>query len=696
MMKTIPLLIALFLLCLIPPALSQEEYLTAGVDRQNTYDQGGTGNWPQTPTTYTRAGSIDSYFPVVGDIDNDGTQEIIYINNDLLTITNFTDDVGLVTEQTVAHGDTKIGTSQYYPTPYLIDDDDDNTPEVVSWNGSHMLVFRYNGSEVVLNKSAALNIDITANPTISNKYPVIKCAKGNQMASGNDTCVMVVNNRTGGVSEQFFVAYDIDAGTTSNTSVIIPNGNADTQFHNTHAFDGDSDGSLEFYQSEVDAANGDLRVYEIEVSATGIISVTLIKLHAIANNRPFTDIIVNRLDGATPMITWGYSSDATNYDAYTILASDGSLVSNSYCTVLTCPEGDMMSANLFVDDGTYGSYSGDVCYYLRNYDNNDPGVNIDTVHCLSQYAGSDHAETEVSNTVNFTNRPIIHTASMTGTGGLLTPKFILQGGTKQSNPILAGTDVCIPVDAQNDGGLDIICSNATVLTYYDDNVSNTNTQILQYTRTSGNPICNNTKVIYQVSVSDDESDAATCNIEVSYINGTSVYNSSNVSVTTPGTATFDYTFNSPSGTDAYTVTMNCKDQYHDTYTSITDSVWTSLPPGCYGFNENPFTNESITEDSETDQDIDDNFDSTVGILLGTSSKLRTIAGLAIVIGIMMAAGIRFRNGIVGAIAGIIALIMVTFIGLLSPYILIVTLIGMVLIIILAKMVFGSGGGGDGG
>ncbi len=571
------LTITLILIVLLPLFVSAdpEQYLTSGVSRDNTYQQDGTGVWTgRTPTTYVRTPGIgiQSYFPLVGDVDGDNANEIVIIADDQLQILNYTTGVGVILEQGVTHGNTTLNTDTYYITPYLLDTDSDGTYEIISNNITHFMMYSWNGTQIVINQSASTSLNLTADFNQMNVYPSIKCAQGNQWESGNDTCVMIITNRSGATAFPIIEVYDLDSGVLRESSVAVGIANDDTTFKSTHLADGDNDGFLEVYQAYNDVPNGDLRVYEIEVSSTAI-TWTLLITHALAPNRPFTDIIVNNMDGTLSNgmeITWGYSSDGTNFDAYTIRADGGAVVDASYCTVLTCPEGDMLGANMFLPSTTtYTEFTGDVCYYLRNWEENDPGANIDTIHCFSIFAGSDRTETEVINVAhNFTRRPIVHEAQLHGSIGLLTQRFTTEGDVLQGTPAFTETDVIIPVDYQQSGTLDMIGMNASRLVYYDDAYTNQNVVIVSSSPDTGNPVCFGELLTIKLTLLDAESDLGRCHIQETWSNGTQKSIQSNTSFAlTPISLNY---YADETGT--FPLNLRCRDQFHTEYASRTYTV----------------------------------------------------------------------------------------------------------------------------
>ena len=91
--------------------------------------------------------------------------------------------------------------------------------------------------------------------------------------------------------------------------------------------------------------------------------------------------------------------------------------------------------------------------------------------------------------------------------------------------------------------------------------------------------------------------------------------------------------------------------------------------------------------------VDDDIEASLGILLGTSTQLKLIVGIALLIGIMVAVAQHTHNGFVLAGTGILGAIMLTFLGLLPTSIIIVILFGFIFLIFVGKFLLSPGNGG---
>jgi len=688
MNKTFMITLSLLILLLPFVVADAEQYLVGGVTKDSTYNQDGTGVWTgRAGVIYTRGFTdIISRYALIGDVDDDGDNEIVILADDNLEILNYTTGLGLISEQSISHGSTSV----YSVTPALFDTDGDGILEIISSNITHMLMYSWNGTEIVLNQSAATLLNAsTLNPSFNN--PVIKCAQGIQWSTGKDTCIIPLGNRTGMSGRTAFIAFNLDDNTVAGSTSTTGHSTNDPSMKNTHLADGDGDGYLEVYAAREDLNNGYMMVYKVEVGAT--VTITELFYHDRDAQEDHTDIIVNDLygDGGDLDITFGYTDDQVNYDAATYNANTGAVRDTSYCTVLTCPEGNVPSENMWVaEDTTYSSYTGDVCYYLRNYEENDPGVNIDSVFCVSQYAGAGYKETEVSNTINFTGRPLIHVASLHGVGGPLTPRFTIQGSTKEVLPVLTDA-VNVPVDAQQSGSLDIVGLTNTMMYYYDDAYTNQQVNIISNVIDTGNPVCQGEIVGITSGLEDDENDAGRCYINEQYGNATQISNTTNVSFGSGQVSVLQNYFADQTGT--FILKIRCSDQYHydsspneESYTiQVTDDITLCNIKG-----SNPVIIMVIPDDEEEDAnfiiDQGDELMETFGLKSRLAKTLIVLIALMIICvgsAIAMATG-GVGSGAITTIEGIIVISVLSiafYLGWMSAIPLV--LIGLLLVVVVA-------------
>ena len=105
-----------------------------------------------------------------------------------------------------------------------------------------------------------------------------------------------------------------------------------------------------------------------------------------------------------------------------------------------------------------------------------------------------------------------------------------------------------------------------------------------------------------------------------------------------------------------------------------------------------------SEGSSAEQSTNDAIENTFGELFGSGSssdKLKMIVGIALIIGIIMAVAAYTSNGIVLAAVGILAAIMITFMGLLPVSVLLIILVSLVLLIFIGSKIMGGSSQGGG-
>lgn len=683
------LTLTLFFLILITPANADTEYLTWGVTRDNTFQTSGTGTWTgRTPVTSTR-NEIYTSPPLTADVDNDNINEIIIMINNTLSIYNYTTGTGLILED-----DYNIGTALYftsipfYQTPGLLDYDNDGFTEIILTNHSHMLTLNHTGNLITLEQSTTTNLGTGSGDTI-NRYPIIKCSPGSTWITNNDSCVVPTRNRTGVEESLCLTYYDLDSNTARfGCYGAVPL--SDTKERNTHLADADADGNNEAYFTYEE--NNDLWVMEAEISSTGNVTLTRLYEQAEGAGAAFTDIIINNLEPDSGLeITWGYTADGTNWDAHTI-DSDAAEVDASYCTVLTCPEGTMASTNLVeASDTTYCDYVGDVYYYIRNPTQSDPGPNIDTILCISRYAGSSTQENTVSSTLNYSGQFYIHESDLYGSTGLLTSARGIQGTTVQTFPLVVGQSWLVPVDYQLTGSLDLIGVRRFVdLTYYDDAYTNQQVNIDSLSWDTGNPLCQGEIPTFTLELSDDENDVGYCHIRETWGNGTVIALHDNSSFVTPGSVNLDY-FADTVGT--FFLNFRCQDQYNrDSYESVSYTVSVSNDTTLCNVKGNDPGGEEFLSDAEAIEDaaFDDNVDDVFADIGIVSQKAKTMFWLLVMIAVAFLTFSSMRNspalGYVIAIIETFMLILGWVLGMVGTVILVI--VGLICSLLLVMMFTG--------
>ena len=214
------------------------------------------------------------------------------------------------------------------------------------------------------------------------------------------------------------------------------------------------------------------------------------------------------------------------------------------------------------------------------------------------------------------------------------------------------------------------------------------------------PICLNTTVTYsaqqcgipgECNYNDDSTNqrlASSCGLNSSFMD----YGTWNA-----GSPTFQCYYNV---TGVYSLTIYLQDEAHPTdFSQFNPTVITvNVIDGVDGLTCNTGSDvgvgeeEPLTADAEAEaaaDAVDDSMDSTLDILLGTSTTLKFIVGVAIVIGIILMAAQYTQNGLILAIIGMFGVIIVTLLGLMPIYLLILMILIMLLLVILAKTILNT-------
>jgi len=674
------ILLLLSILAIPLTVADAEQYLTLGNTRTNAYYENTEGIWDtQTPIQYPRTyNKIQTYTPLVADVDNDTQQEIIIIADDNLIILNFTRGTGLIEESSITHGNTSLQTRDYQITPYIIDYDSDDYNEIITFNWTHFITIGYNGTAYNIDQTQTTGLGTIPPSLPTNTKPVIKCAPGNNWATNNATCIVFINNRTV-TSDLVSCAYDINANTVTCKKVLSAP-NQDLAFHNTHLADTDGNGYVEAYIAYKDAPNGDQEVWVTELSSAFTLTNSQVYDHALASNRQFNDISIIDIDanaGNGLEIVWYYQSGAQpDYEAIAITRT-GTLIDNSF--FLNNPEGDLLSANTFQVESNVRSVftyltavqSPGACAYITDHTNDDKIV------CVSRYTGSGSVINTVTNANNHTTSPLVHTADLTSNDGIsvLTPLSLVDSVVYMN---IVGADTIIPVDAEKTGLSDLISLSTSTIKYYDDAYTNLNTDITRRVIDPKSPMCQYETATITLTVYDKEGDTGTCLLEEYYQNGTLVSSPSNATFQflndANSTSVNLYYYGDVVGTR--TLKVRCKDQYHSSYDSESKVYSISnntdvcnLPGGDVDDTEFQTSTDDL-EDSEFDDDVDELLDG-----LGIASK--SARNIIAIIAVFLIAILVFvkSNSIMLAVCSIPATLIVAFLlGLVSIFPLVVLIL----------------------
>jgi len=133
------------------------------------------------------------------------------------------------------------------------------------------------------------------------------------------------------------------------------------------------------------------------------------------------------------------------------------------------------------------------------------------------------------------------------------------------------------------------------------------------------------------------------------------------------------------------------DNLNQTCTKDTDCDFTN--PFCYSgiCIKGWFSGVPITNATAAQQQVDDAFDSTIGIIFGTSTLLKFLISIALIIGIMITVAQKTSSSVVIGLSGLMMTIFVTVSGLMPIYVLILIVISSIGFVAMKTFVPTGGG-----
>ena len=666
-MKKLIILLILTMLILTVGVTAEEQYLTKGLFRNSAYSVDGTGLWNTDTTAQSYIGNfVDGVTPVIDDINNDGTNDIIIINGGELSVLDYDGNV-------LALQDSIVVTNPLIQTVGLIDYDNDNLTEIIIATQTNISVYEFNSSDQLSLQNTTAH-GLTYYTTLGTPYPTIKCAVSTIWADNKDRCVMVfpINGNT------YLVEYQPDTNTNTTNAVGVASTLVPMKGYSINIIDVDNDGSQEIVygllQRNVNPRN--FRIFITDINGTGSVSTSNIYTHnnVVSGDYANSDILVTNLDGALGNgyeINFAHETSANNWEVMTIDYSGTEDVPIGGYFV-TNPNGQVSRNGFLASDTTYSEDEQDPCWYLR-----DSSDNKDTVMCVTQKAGSNGQETDITNTNNLTNPFYIHEVNLLGGTGILTSAFYVSGTTVSNYPSITTEQYLIPVDYQINGGIDVIGVSSLLMSYYDDEVLNEQVTMSSVEVCPINNVCENSVATIKYGISDAESNTGYCTYTETYINDTSITtfaNKSFLATTTSVTATY-----TADATGSFKIVTNCTDSYNTDnpvskeYIIIVSNDTSTCnnydTTNCYS--ENFVSTSAQTSQDDFDTALDD-FYTDMGV---ESSGAKNILGLLVII--FTAIAIFKLSGSIemsmggGVVGGIIAVSL----GLLSilPFVIIIIL-----------------------
>lgn len=550
------ILITLFLL--LPSALALGEYYAPGTQTYNleglwsTNIQEGTEGITANQALVTFNGSWTS--PLVGDLDNDGLNEIVVIdgsNVELYQNKTLEGLAGQPAEDPVQHA-------------ILFDIDGDDTLEVLTVGGDKYSIFDYNGTALTLTNNYTI-----LNSTGADSYQYM-------IGCGTTERCIIVNARTkGGVpsTESIYAMRANSSGVYNSTTLKTSQNNGDYTLPKIRAVSYENmDGSgNQFVFSSYDGGFLDVCYWYVSMTDN---SVTEDFQKCISASQIFGD--TGRDDFTSPLVgefsptdsgrevVMAYQADSAQEFEMILYASNGVEIDDY--PDLTFTQGTIISnpvrANVF--DGTSGNR--DFCV-LGYWTQNDELKLL----CGSAVADEDEAEFDYDGTAydlsetDFYPINLLHAVQIDDSlqNGIDTHEFLTPYGifsidfgvlddTLEAEGLITDfqNGIAIPTDAEQTGYFDILYRTESALIYFDDGFTNTQTSIRSSSLTP-TPLCTGRVYTLTITVQDIDGDTSTCWVEIEDEGAVSLQNLTNKTGTS--TIAFYYTPTTTSGLEFGTI-----------------------------------------------------------------------------------------------------------------------------------------------
>lgn len=517
-------IIILSILLLIPIAFAQTETEYPNTGGIGTDFLQGPGGFDTTvlSTTKTRPLTAGAHVPLVADLDGDGVNEIIVVDDG---------SISLFTNASLTVVDSITLISATTSPPIVVDIDGDGFKEILianeKFSNGNVTILEFNGTSFkIQNEIDISNIGFPTAATGTVEV-LIQCSDDRGGTESVSCLYVAVNSPAGAGTREVLVTGFNATDTTGSFTSFIPTTNSDVDYCTPQVpvmsfadFDGDGRGEFIFSMGIFEFGAGDeLKIFyfdvaeDLTVTAESIspISFTLgfnptgesgtdcesgvfgrfISSPVVANldNAPangLETLVAINLDADDFVLKVFRSNGAVRDTHPGVFNADGELLGNP------------MLANVFGDTG-----SNDYCAFAQDTDEG-----LLKIVCGSLLTGKIlntkefgfilTDEFNLSTTYNFPNT-IAHMAEMQedsidiGQGFTKTTELIVAHGVFQitdndfdgpgfPDPFdgnemirifeLPAESACIVVDAEKTGSSDIICVKSTAIQYIDDNIVN--------------------------------------------------------------------------------------------------------------------------------------------------------------------------------------------------------------------------------
>ena len=656
--------------------------------------------------------------PLVGDLDNDGINEIVAIGGQTINIFQGS-------SLTIKTGSSAIATIDH---AILYDIDGDDTLEVITTGGSYLTIFDFNGT----------TLSLTSNFTM----PYLSADTEEFMIGcrGTNDCLLVTAPFSSGVPsvESLYVARFTSAGIYNNTEVKTNINNGDYYLPRIRCVttaDYDDDGTTEFiftaygysntnlctWWIDTDAITGITEEYE-ECFSAGDIALDY-KRHDFSCpsvydydvGEPGLETVIAYQEGGTDdfeirIFDSGMGdSDIDTIDTHYTVFNDGHLISN------------IMRINAFGD-------TGQTDYCALGVDTSDDEI---VLLCGSQMTGSflglgDTASFEYDGSLYYdlsdeenlyvTSSMAIQSVSTTTSGTnldeILTPYGVFYIDYEGDDELLPLYDIpysdgsAVSSDVEQVSRDDILyLTNSGLLWYIDDGFVNQPGEIDEWEVDPCDAVWKqNTSVGITLKLYDDEGDLVQGRAILYEGDANEQDTGWTANVSSGSTVNFFFD-GGANQTGIGTLSLYARDSENPT---VNDSVNIAFSVGTDGVEFGDCTqsgDETTSADEEEEDDAqtgitgsgltDAEIEQTIGLLWTSNSRLKLLLGIIIVILIMVRVASWTSNGIAILAGGVLGLILASALTLVSTYMMVLVLVALALLAILGNKIMGTDSQGGG-
>lgn len=593
------ILISLFVLLSIVVAGS--DYLNVGVNNDAEYNtvHADFYNRAGKITTDSRSSVATAWAPLVGDLDNNGTREIIYITTSGFDLYEYVP--GVLVPKAGYPFSGQIG------PPILFDIDGDGKEELIAVNGSHIDIIEYSGG--TLSQQMALDW-ISSSPNYVDGEAVMACRAENE-------CLLVTTDSIGRLftGHNRLKAYWF-SGTELNNTLNIADLVSNNQFYcmpdirSMPVSDHKLISNEKFFFSvmETDITSNDyIQVYSIWMNDTSPHNLALFSSNV--------DVEHYGLSTAQTCTAGRYGEHFTspvvgNTEVVGVGAGNEEEIHIGYLDVSDAPTINQLSSNLIsynersaqfffsadaISNVMYGSFfedtgQRDVClvgfdddtelhvvctstmtntFKLRQYEIPLTGDIPDAYNNYDRLAHAGHYINIIHKTADYsaiqevvTSYGVLHFDDPDWSCRVLGD---CEGEIHLANPFVNGS--IVPADVQRDGNVDFIGQRGDIVFYIDDGRVNNQSQINGAYEFNpcilSRDIKNNSKLAVSFTCTDDESDTITS--WATLYDGDANNHSTGPINTSTGTLT-DFPANElrANKTGTYVLALYCTDEHHTT------------------------------------------------------------------------------------------------------------------------------------